>query len=440
MTLTCKLSAVCLAVLSGFFFAIPPTQAKAPSDRVLIASIEVLGLTRTLPSVVLRELTFGQGDWVSPAELEESLQRIRNTLLFSLVKHQLIASADADRGAALTIEVEERWTTIPIFKLSAGGGTLKFTAGAYDVNAFGRYLEVGGQYERLGNENSGVVWLRQPRLLGQRLELFVSLWDITRAETIYRDLGRSGEVEGGLLLRRQRASLSLEKEWTRWLRAGLLADYNRDRCDPNLLATDDETQRSAILADHKQMTTAVLPGLSVRLGRLNHNVFLTDGVLLDHRSQMSSAALGATDSFHINETSLQGFMTGPKRSTFALRGGIGWTNTQVTQYYFFLGGLDRIRGYEAGRFYGTGYWLINAEARLPLTERPHFVLQGAAFSDAASVGMARSDLEHVTAASAGVGLRVIAPKIYRLVLRMDYAHGLVSKTTQPLSFGIQQFF
>jgi len=410
------------------------------SETIKVEQIEITGLQRTEPFVIKRELPFSEGDIVTIEAIAEGLQRIRNTQLFVRVEHSIEKKSSLTEGAVLRIELEERWTTIPIAKFSSGGGVNRYTLGAYDVHVLGRYLELGGQYERLGSENSGVVWLRQPRLFNQRLELFLSLWDITRAETVYADLGKSNKIEGGLLVKRKRASVALEKEWLWWLKLGLILDYNRDTCSPNLLDTDEPAMRSEILANHERETTAVLPGVSLRIGRLNHSGFLIDGVLFEHKTQVNNQAVGGTSNFSLNETSLVAFKTGPSRSTLALRLGAGWTDSETAQYYFFLGGLDRIRGYEAGRFYGRSYWTANTEYRQPFLERPLYILQGTGFVDALGIAHRQSEVDEITAASVGAGIRLIAPKIYRLTLRLDYARGIVQGGTQPINFGIQQFF
>ena len=37
----------------------------------------------------------------------------------------------------------------------------------------------------------------------------------------------------------------------------------------------------------------------------------------------------------------------------------------MIQYNYFIGGLDRVRGYESSRFFGPNYWLTNFEYRIP---------------------------------------------------------------------------
>ena len=49
-------------------------------------------------------------------------------------------------------------------------------------------------------------------------------------------------------------------------------------------------------------------------------------------------------------------------------------------------------------------------------------------------------LRNVSGVSVGVGARIVLPKLYRFVLRLDYAVPLVKSDEMNFSFGIQQFF
>jgi outer membrane protein assembly factor BamA len=105
-----------------------------------------------------------------------------------------------------------------------------------------------------------------------------------------------------------------------------------------------------------------------------------------------------------------------------------------------LGGLDKIRGFEASRFYGRNFWLGNIEFRIPVLDKPLYVVQFTGFTDSLGVSLNKDALREYTAASAGIGHRFVAPTVYRLVLRADYAVPFKNQGEQPLSFGIQQFF
>ncbi len=83
------------------------------------------------------------------------------------------------------------------------------------------------------------------------------------------------------------------------------------------------------------------------------------------------------------------------------------------------------------------------QCRKHIYENKWGVVQAAIFSDQAKEG---KDLEDLTERkeeyllSSGLGIRLINPKIYRFVARIDYAQTHTRSIQRGLSFGVQQFF
>ena len=62
------------------------------------------------------------------------------------------------------------------------------------------------------------------------------------------------------------------------------------------------------------------------------------------------------------------------------------------------------------------------------------------FIDALGIDESDRNIQNFTALSSGLGARFIFPKVYRLVLRLDYAKPIINDDEQFINFGIQQFF
>ncbi len=127
----------------------------------------------------------------------------------------------------------------------------------------------------------------------------------------------------------------------------------------------------------------------------------------------------------------------------ASRLSLGYINTSAEQYLFFIGGLDYKRGFLDGQFRGRSFWELNTEVRVPSLETSWVVLQHNLFFDIGDVSDDAAQLAsfaRVPCMSGGVGLRVISPRIFRLVLRLDYAIAHAAETSHGVSFGVQQFF
>ncbi|MFK7827367.1 MAG: BamA/TamA family outer membrane protein [Oligoflexales bacterium] len=401
-----------------------------------IESINIVGLNRTQRFVVERELLVNIGKPYTYKQIEESCQRLRNLQVFATAEC-VLTPGQSPQVSILTITVDERWTTIPIFKYSSGGGATQLIIGSYDINVFGRYLELGGQYERIRDKNSGVLWYRNRRFLGKRLELFLNLWSVARERTLYNIWGKENSVEGGYMLLRKRGVVFLEKEWTWWLKTGIGLQINHDEFTSDFSPNVDE------VADYQGMpenANILLVNFKAKLGRLDYNSYLIDGLEMSSNFEISSKGLGSDLQFFRLEEELKWFKSLPFRSTIGARVGLGISTVNSEPYMYYLGGLDRIRGFKESRFRAKNYWMNNFEYRIPSWKSRWFVLQHIFFYDSIGIALSDHDLAEQSAASLGMGLRVISPKIYRLVLRIDYAKPIHKDDENPISFGVQQFF
>ncbi len=113
------------------------------------------------------------------------------------------------------------------------------------------------------------------------------------------------------------------------------------------------------------------------------------------------------------------------------------------QHKFYLGGLDSLRGFFDGQFRGEHMWVANIECRSTLVEKSKWVIQHNLFADLGKTWDAEVfglDGFSSPIISYGTGFRLILPRIYRAVLRID-----VARTEEPIksfgvNFGVQQFF
>jgi outer membrane protein assembly factor BamA len=436
------LAALCLVYPSGDALA-----AEISEQDVYIDSITIEGLARTKPFVVRRELLVREGQVASAQIVEESVQRVRNTGLFRKVDYQLLpvqsgtVEEDRDEPAAdvasieLKITVDEKWTTLPIMSFSRGGGTYRLILGAFDDNFLGRYIGVGGQYERLGDANSFYGWLHHPRLFGQRLLGGIDVGTRNRIFTLYDS---SGDLNGGFLLNRFTIGSHVRKEWLWWLRTQASLRWIEDDFSFDLLSPSVEAmQRERGLPAPSHALTAAL---SVMLGRIDQHSYLLDGSLFSLSLAHANDAIGSS---YTQTKALAGFShfeTFPWKSNLAFRAAAGVSDVDVIHRRFYLGGLDAIRGFASDRFAGEHYWLTSLEFRIPSVDTRWFVLQHLFFVDAAGLSDDFGDLAQLSGASAGVGLRLIVPKIHGFIARIDYAFALDGDASNPLSLGGGQFF
>jgi len=125
---------------------------------------------------------------------------------------------------------------------------------------------------------------------------------------------------------------------------------------------------------------------------------------------------------------------------FAIRTVVGQSSFSSLQSEYFLGGLDTIRGLPDGAIYGSHAAFTNVELRHISLKAQRLWLQTATFVDAGVAGPNWADARESGRSTAGVGLRLAVPQVYRLMLRIDYAWSLSGPHRQGITAGINQFF
>lgn len=372
--------------------------------------IRVDGVHRTRKATVLRE--FPANAATDSLAFEEGLRRLRNTALFAEVRGTWTSDAQV-------VTLSEKWTTIPIVKLRSGGGVTAYTLGLYDPNLLGRYLEAGAQYENHEGTHSGVVWFRDPRFLGTRTLLGGDAWLTHRLREDF-----AGETSRGWHgERRVRLHLFAEPE----VREGIVPHVG--------LEWLDDTLASDLLELPSELSPTRRPGLAsrslvanfgLRLGTIDTDLEMQEGWTLEPRADASLTG----PSFLRESVEARGFLRAASRLNFGAR--VFWgTGSQRSEFHDWrIGGLEQVRGLPDNFLLGDQAWFTNIEARATVWRGDFLRVQTVAFADAGGVpGVDRR-------ASLGAGLRILSPKLYRLVLRLDWAHGFQG----GLSGGLQQFF
>lgn len=416
----------------------PINDSSCNQDQSFVfSSIVVQGNQRTSLEVILRELGIPLEQVVCSSEIEVAILRLKRIGIFAQVESEVQNSDDSKH--ILTVKVIEKWTTIPILKVNSGGGTSQYTLGVYDPNIFGAYLETGVQYENLGGASSGVLWFKNPRLFGQRQGIDLQLWSTKRIRIKYDQESPGPEIKRGFLHEREKLYFDYYRELASSLVLRFSLDLNKDRFSTRFLS-QELLDKLGPNPDLPPPTELLIFKLAAEIGEIIDEAQQLEGIKVDARLSYAQPTDGVTSSFLQGEIELNYYQRLSDRWQFAQRFLSGSTSTKVLQYWYYLGGLDRIRGFVDNRFAGRQFVLSNSELRFLLLQKPHFLLQGVSFIDLAAVGEEAEDLTRARAASLGGGLRAILPKLYRVVLRVDYAQPILKKDAVSLSLGVQQFF
>ncbi len=400
-----------------------------------VHTLQFQGLERVQEKTVLRFLESRADEDLEIEQLQQDMERLQDLGIFSKIRCSL---SIADQKAQVLFELEEKWTTIPILKLASGGGVSQQTIGLFDPNVAGQGRELGGQLEKLGEAISSVIWAKDPAFVLPQYSLFVQAWSVHRLRTKYEQNVEEPTIKTGFFQSRIKYQIDLGYEWHRNWKSTLILEYNRDNFSDQYLSAELKEKLST--TGLPPNTEALIAGISNRWGRVVPNQSLFVGHEIEHSVRRYNLNGGESHDFLQNELRYRGFVPLFNQTALALQFRLGVSDTKILQYWYYLGGLDSIRGFKDNRFAGRNYWLTNLEIRHHVLAHPSLQLQFVPFIDSVGVAEQVQGLDQADGMSAGLGLRFIFPKIYRLVLRIDRAKPIKSNDTENIAFGVQHFF
>lgn len=400
----------------------------------LVEGIRVEGLVRTHPSVVRRELGFSVGDVITKEQLDLAITRLWNTTIFARVEADVMYEDDKH---VVVIRLEDRWTLNPLFRFGSGGDAVFFRLGAADNNIAGRFVEVQAQYEYFDGFHGGQALFRDPRFLGERLELLVQGDRLVRPRPGFSDQRTQGIVEVAGLADRDRVRIGL--------RSSVFA---------NRFLKPIDTPPA-----YPEPTTTALFEPGLRIGRIDTVRIRQQGTSIELRPGLGFTNSEVASQYVTMTGEVLAFAMVGERWNFAAR--VRGTNISRVPSHLelYAGGLDLARGFPDNYVRTRALALANLEARFIAFDSTWIALVPTVFVDAIAARAPAG--EPGTALSVGGGLRVLIPKFVGTGLRVDLAvpvHAGLRGVTEPEqarfgpttptvdtgslqpSFGVYQFF
>jgi hypothetical protein len=427
----------------GFFCA----PAHADPDQVFdVIGLNVVGSKRTNITWMMRYLGLHFPSQLRQRNVVEIEQRLLTTEVFVSVGAKLIPTKVDPKSFILEIDLNEKWTTIPVVRAAFGGGTPLAVVGIYDTHAFGSLWTLGGELQRYGTAPwGGVVWARAPRAVDGRYVHGIEVWRQFRVRTAYDD----HDEELG----------TIRSDWS-MLRILLLAPFQlanvltgsrnwRGGLDLRLRNEAPSTYNISTDASSEEVPDGIR--LSNEYTRQVHGLLnlVYDNMQADQQFEYSGLRLTALSGpMFENDTvtsrsELEAFLFyyhQPWRSTFASHGFIGQTTNNSVASQYFLGGFESIRGIPDGAVYGTRASYFNFEWRYISAKWRYLWLQNVAFVDTGGAGQDWQEMGDNYRSSIGTGVRLAVPQVYRLMFRIDYAWSLDQPGTSGITAGMNQFF
>lgn len=427
-----------LVILFSFFARGYSSQIDCASEEAFyVKEFRITGLVRTKENVIHREISGFLRNKICESSLTVIKEKINRLGLFYNVSISSAKSGLSDR--TIDIEIEEKWTTIPIVKLLVGGGVSQMTLGVFDPNLYGQFFEAGTFVEYLGGAYSGVIWMKQPRLWDEVHSLDAQIWSQKRIRVKYDQSSADLKVKNAFLQDRKRLYLLYSRsiEDDKKLRFGF--DVHQD--DFSLDIVPDSIKSKAVQALQPPINTSYLLSIvGYDWGQIDGDASHLNGKLFSATFSWASPLRSNLNDFSQLDLQFIWHTNIVNDLNFSQRLLSGTTNANVVQYWNYLGGLDRVRGYADNRFSGRDYILSNSEMRYLFYKSANVQWQSVGFIDLATIGENVGDLSTLRAASYGAGLRFILPKVYRFVVRLDYAKPIIENDDMNWSFGVQHFF
>ncbi len=375
---------------------------------------------------------------VREGDLRYFEQKLLTTGVFSSVKARIEATV-------LYFDLDEKWTTIPVIRGAYGGGTPLAVFGIYDTHSFGRLWTLGAETRKYGDAPLGyVVWASAPRWGTGKHVMSFEYWRSPRVRSIYdQDYQELGQIHTDDRMLRL---LFMHPIMRGPLRA------NDDRIWQLGLDLKIRSEAPASFYPSAENQAGLAP-LRIRLPsensteiniqpRIVYDDTQVDNVTFDGIRFIAQGGPLLTENFTRHRFDIEGFYYAkmPARFNLATHGYIGGATTPSLQNQYFLGGFDSIRGLPDGAMHGVRAAYGNFEIRHLAFQYRYAWVQLLAFADTGSAADSWSELVVNWTFTAGVGVRIAIPQVYRLMFRADYAWSLEDPNIRGFSAGLNQYF
>ena len=395
-----------------------------------ISAFKFEGNRRTKERTILTVSRLKVGSNYSDSTLNVAKERLMKSDIFASVKIE--ASDDT-----VSIVVDEKWTIIPYLNISGSTELLSLRIGLYDANFLGRDATLGGEYHYFSGTHNGSLYFVKDDLGKTLFSLNSRLYSVKGINNWYTP---EGALESGFIISRVGGSYGMQFPFrVEDLYLGGAISVNSDSYLEKLGAIDYSELNDSSGVSFSGEDVTINSSINIRYSGFKYLPFNYNGW---------GVASAISQSFEINgspytQLSLHGqwYKLLPLEANlcFDLSGAINSGSNFHSLYY--IGGLNGVRGFLNGEFRGHAYTKGSIEYRIPSLKNRWIVLQHILFTDYATITQELSQLDKTTAiVGTGVGLRILSPKIYSFMIRLDYAWGWGPYHRRGFSFGTSHFF
>ena len=436
-----SLLALTFAQLSGAFA--PHSAAAAPPTTPPVRAIVIRGNTRSQTYVIRNEIETRIGDAYSGSIWNADVQRVRDLGIFWTTAATAETGAD---GMRLFLDVEEKWTLIPLFGFNRTRDVTEWSGGLYEANFLGRNTRAAFEFSRKRGGNTYQLFHEANRVGRSALYYQIELRKTDELLTVYNQENRDRAEPVGFY--EARSTLVFSEVGVRLDSSGIdtLGLYGESRDTRyDLLGNTPEQRRAnsffAFEAPPLRMSHRL--GLHLKAGKLHYQDYLFRGRSVHVFAAGAYQVRGVPRIFSRVSADYRRFWIPFRRHNVGLRLYATSTDSPRLEDRATLGGLSEIRGFPDERFSGRHAGLANLEYRYPALDNRYVLTQATAFADAGTAfsgGVLSRDILEKTAASGGIGVRLVVKPIISMMVRFDYAWTVLPYRSRGFALGITQFF
>jgi outer membrane protein assembly factor BamA len=398
----------------------------------ILESIEYIGLNKTKPSIISRQLLQAEGQKLDSNLLKIDLQRILNFPGVGNATYTLDSLGDAYK---LTYHIQEQSTLLPLLNFGGVKGNVWYQMGFYDSNFLGFGNFFSAHYQNSDGRHSGQLFFRSPKNVGKHWGYSVSLARWASIEPLFfpsRTVNYNFDYNSVSLTGIYNIGYRRQIEF-----GGNYFVENYEKL------FDQETQD--LPGPNTLRHPKLLGKISYYQNYLNYHFFYLDGhdlnVLFQDVYNTKDQSF-----FHILMLTWRYFKNWNDDINLASRLNFGISSNDASPFApFVVDSRVNLRGAGNRIDRGTGQLVWNVEFRKTLFHKNSWAAQWVVFSDLGTWRNPGGRLNEFWDPKQfrhfiGLGGRVIYMKIYGAVLRIDYGVDVYNTQERGVVLGFGQYF
>ena len=398
----------------------------------VIDKIRFEGVQRSNVDYLLEQIQTNITTQYTDSLIRIDVQRLKNLSSIGNASYRIENNGNLSE---LIFEIDEIKTLLPILNLGRIKDNLWFQGGIVDINWRGRGQVLSAAYLYNDNRHSANIYYKNPRLSNSNWGYSASLSSWSSIEPLFFEEGTVNYEYGndaiGLTFIRHLG-------YNRYFELGstfFIENYERSEIQiSELMVGPDRLRQPKILNKVKYAESF-----------LNYDLFYLKGIAWSAQYQN---VLNTVDNtwFHILQLESTSYLRMGQRGNFANRIQFGISTNNNSPFAPFVADSHiNIRGIGNRIDRGTAQIFINSEYRHAFMEYRKLGVQGVVFTDMGTWRNPGGQLKDLFDPSgvrlfAGAGIRLIYPKVYNAILRIDYAIDFTNTNQRGFVIGLGQYF